>query len=107
MLQVADELGIDLTTFSRQVKTLEGKQLVVRQVSTEDRRVNLLRLTGEGEQVLARIDQYMAEKIEQIFAFMSPFERDSVVRSLDLLNSAIIKATSCCPAPANKIAFCK
>ena len=35
MQQVAEELGMDVTTFSRQAKSLEGKGLIVRQVSPE------------------------------------------------------------------------
>ena len=106
MQRVAEELGMDITTFSRQVKTLEGKKLVVRQVSPEDRRVNLLGLTYEGKRVLEKIDRYMSEKLEQIFANMTPFERDSVVRSLGLLNEAVAKTGCCVVRQENKIASC-
>src|SRR6266540_5327514 len=58
--QVADELGMDITTFSRQIKTLGGKKLIDRRMSPEDRRVSLLGLTTEGERVLTQIDRYMA-----------------------------------------------
>src|SRR6266568_3189192 len=52
MQQVAEELGMDVTTFSRQVKTLESKGLIARQVSPDDRRVSLLGLTSAGQDVL-------------------------------------------------------
>ncbi len=107
MQQVADELGMDITTFSRQAKSLEGKELIVRRVSPDDRRVNLLMLTPGGEEVMERIDRYMAEKIERIFSTMSTFERESVVRSLQLLNEALAK-TDCCGVRQDKnIACCK
>jgi DNA-binding MarR family transcriptional regulator len=107
MQQVAEELGMDITTFSRQAKTLEGKKFIIRQVSPDDRRVSLLRLTDEGRRVLERTDHYMAEKLEQIFANMTPFERDVVVGSLGLLNKAVAK-TGCCGVPQdNIIAYCK
>ncbi|MBI1921021.1 MAG: MarR family transcriptional regulator [Geobacter sp.] len=107
MQQVADELGMDVTTFSRQAKTLEGKGLIARRVSPEDRRVTLLGLTGEGERVLGQIDRYMATKIEQIFSFMTPFERETVSRSLGLLNEAVAKAGCCCAPSDENIACCK
>ena len=91
MQRVAEELGIDITTFSRQTKTLEGRNLLVRQVSADDRRVSLLGLTDEGKRVLEQIDVYMSKKLEQIFLNMTPFERDSVIRSLGLLNEAVTK----------------
>lgn len=107
MQQVAEELGMDITTFSRQAKSLEGKGLIIRRVSPDDRRVNLLELTPAGEEVMGRIDSYMADKIERIFSTMSDFERETVVRSLGLLNSALAK-TDCCGIRQNvKIACCK
>src|ERR1039457_3899778 len=59
MQQVAEELGLDVTTFSRQAKSLESKGLVARRVSPDDRRVTLLSLTSEGQRVLGKIDRYM------------------------------------------------
>lgn len=107
MQQVAEELGMDITTFSRQVKTLEGRKLIVRKVPPEDRRVSLLGLTDEGRQVVEQIDRYMSKKLEQIFAGMTPFERDVVVRSLGLLNEAVAKAGCCGVSQDKKIACCK
>ncbi len=107
MQQVADELGMDITTFSRQAKSLEGKGLISRRVSPDDRRVSLLGLTTAGEEVLGRIDRYMADKIERIFSTMSSFEKESVIRSLQLLNSALAKTDCCGVRRDTKIACCK
>lgn len=101
MQQVAEELGMDVTTFSRQTKTLEGRKLITRRTSPDDRRVNILGLTSEGEWLLSQIDSYMTRRIEQIFAFMTSFERETVIRSLGLLNDALARAgeeekVACC-----------
>ena len=101
MQQVADELGIDITTFSRQIKTMEEKGLLVRRPAERDRRVSLLSLTPEGTTILSQIDRFMAARIEQIFSFMTPFERESVTRALDLFNTALSRAhekgtVACC-----------
>lgn len=106
MQRVAEELGMDVTTFSRQAKSLEGKGLIVRRVSPDDRRVSLLALTGEGLLVLEKINRYMAERIGRIFSNMTPFERETVARSLGLLNEALSGA-GCCGSPQDKVAFCK
>lgn len=107
MQQVAEELGMDITTFSRQVKTLEQKGLIARNVSRDDRRVNLLSMTESGMQVLIKIDGYMESKIEQIFTPMTPFERESVTRSLGLLNSVLAETGCCGVQPQEEIACCK
>lgn len=91
MQQVADELGIDITTFSRQVASMEKKGLLTRRRSDRDRRVNLLGLTGEGKQMMDRIDRYMDGKTGQLFLEMSPFEREVITRSLGLLNEALAR----------------
>ncbi|HEY5974100.1 MAG TPA: MarR family winged helix-turn-helix transcriptional regulator [Geobacteraceae bacterium] len=88
---IAEELGLDVTTFSRQVKGLEGRGLVTRRVSADDRRVSLLDLTPAGAAVLAKIDTYMTARLESIFTQMSGFEQETVTRSLGLLNDALAR----------------
>ncbi|MBC7962069.1 MAG: MarR family transcriptional regulator [Steroidobacteraceae bacterium] len=92
MQAVAEELGMEITTFSRQIKTLETKKLVSRRVSPDDRRVTLLSLSDEGLRVLTQIDRYMTKRLDHIFGGMSVFERETVVRSLGLLNEAVRRA---------------
>jgi DNA-binding MarR family transcriptional regulator len=94
--QVAAELGIDITTFSRQVKRLEARALIFRRTSLEDRRVSLLGLTDEGVRVLDQIDRFAGTRIEQILSALTSFERDVVVGALGRLNEAMAAAGSCC-----------
>lgn len=103
MQQVAEELGMDVTTFSRQAKALELKGFLSRRVSADDRRVAILGLTGSGLQVLEKIDGYMAARIERIFGCMSRFEREAVVMSFRLLNDALVEAAK----QESEVAVCK
>ena len=105
MQQVADELGIDVTTFSRQIKAMEEKGLVTRQPSAKDRRVSLLGLTDEGRRMMGQIDRYMTDKIAQLFTVMTTFEREVVTRSLGLLNEALARVAET-PAGKKIIACC-
>lgn len=107
MQQVAEELGMDITTFSRQAKSLAEKGFITRCVSPDDRRVNLLGLTPAGAEVMERIDRYLADRIERIFSTMSIFERETVIRSLGLLNEALTKATQRTSNREGTIACCK
>lgn len=107
MQRVAEELGMDVTTFSRQIKGLEAKGLVCRRVSPGDRRVSLLGLTDPGRVVLEKIDSYMASRLERVFGRMSGFERDTVVRSLGLLNEALIEVSPGALCEEGVIACCK
>ena len=105
MQQVAEELGIDITTFSRQVKGMQEKKWLRRSVSPEDRRVNLLGLTEEGLRVMGQIDRFLEERIQRILSFLTPFEREVVIRSLGLLNGALIQAGKV--ESQEKVACCK
>lgn len=107
MQQVAEDLGIDVTTFSRQAKALETRGLLSRSVSPDDRRVTLLGLTEAGMQVLEKIDQYMAARLEKVFGGMTSFERETVVRSLGLLNDAVAKAGDAEVKSGGLIVCCK
>lgn len=107
MQQVAEELGMDITTFSRQAKSLAAKGLIVRRVSPDDRRVNLLELTGAGEAIMVRIDSYMAERIGKVFDQMSGFEQETVTRSLGLLNQALARVGEAGTNQGRKVVCCK
>lgn len=96
MQQVADALGIDITTFSRQIQTLGKLNLVKKASSPEDGRVYLLSLTPEGEFIAETIDQQMNNYLNEVFNQMNEFERDTVVRSIQLLNSCMSKSNLCC-----------
>lgn len=107
MQQVAEALGIDITTFSRQAKALETRSLISRHLSPDDRRVTLLALTASGRQVLEKIDTFMAVRLEKVFGGMSRFERETVERSLVLLNDAVVKAAEADIRAGGTIACCK
>jgi len=94
--QVADTLGMDVTTFSRQVQTLTKKNLVKKTALPEDRRVYALSLTVEGKFVAGSIDKMMNDYLEEVFSFMNEFEREKVIRSIQLLNESMLKSKMCC-----------
>jgi DNA-binding MarR family transcriptional regulator len=96
MQQIADALGMDITTFSRQIQTLVRKKLVKKTPSDQDRRVYILELTTEGKMVSAAIEQRVKDYLTQIFSHMNEFEKETVIRSLKLLNACMEKTGVCC-----------
>jgi len=96
MQQVADALGMDITTFSRQIQNLVKRGLVKKTPLPEDRRVYTLSLTAEGKSVAAAIDQEINRYLDEIFSHMSEFEKETVIRSIKLLNECMGKSSVCC-----------
>ena len=94
MQQVAERLGMDITTFSRQIKSLVEKGLVEKTSLLEDRRVNILSLTEQGKTIEIQADKHYKEYINFIFSQFTDFEKETVIRSLMLLDKAISKP--CC-----------
>lgn len=91
--QLADILGVDITTFSRQVQTLVKMGLVKKIPYPEDKRITILGLTEKGEKVAFGIDQQVNRFLEDIFMEMSEFERDNVQRSIKLLANVMDNPT--------------
>ncbi|MBE7680091.1 MarR family winged helix-turn-helix transcriptional regulator [Paenibacillus sp. P13VS] len=96
MQQIADTLGTDITTFSRQVQSLVKLKLLMKTPDSTDRRVYLLSLTTEGKFVATTIDQQMNAYLDEIFSHMSGFEKEMVINSIKLLNNAMLQSDNCC-----------
>lgn len=96
MQQIADLLGIDITTFSRQIQTLIKADLVKKSANPEDKRIHFLSLTEKGKQTANEIDTMVKENLNDIFSQMNEFERDTVIHSLKILTRAMGQSKNCC-----------
>lgn len=99
MQDIAYALGVDITTFSRQVKSLAEKNLVKKTPDAQDNRIQILSLTPAGERLNKDMDQRVNSQLEQVLAQFSEFERQSVVNALQLLDKAMLQSSMCCPPP--------
>ncbi|WP_066249502.1 MarR family winged helix-turn-helix transcriptional regulator [Neobacillus drentensis] len=96
MQQVADLLGIDITTFSRQIQTLVKMELVEKIPSKEDKRASNLALTETGKKVARGIDKQVNAFLTDIFSQMTDFERETTQRAVKLIADAMTKSLLCC-----------
>lgn len=97
--QIAETLNTDITTFSRQIQSLIKMNLVIKTPLEEDRRISILSLTEEGKAINNNIDQQMNDYLQEVFSGMNDFEKETVIRSLKLLNDRMVKSSVCCTAP--------
>lgn len=96
MQDVSERLGMDITTFSRQIQTLIKRELVMKNASPSDKRTYLLTLTDKGEQVAEEIDRQMGESFDMIFSSMTTFEKNTVQEAIRRLNEAMLTSDRCC-----------
>jgi len=87
---LAQRLGLDLSTTSRQVHHLEVAGLVQRAVVEEDRRAALLSLTADGKELVGRIRQAKRAVITEMLAGWTQDEREELARVLNRLADAIV-----------------
>ncbi|WNB91291.1 MarR family winged helix-turn-helix transcriptional regulator [Bacillus sp. NEB1478] len=85
MQQVADLIGADITTFSRQIQSLMKADLVKKSANPDDKRIYFLTLTEKGKQTAEKIDLLMKESLTDGFSHLSEFERSTVMHSLKLV----------------------
>ncbi|MER2090346.1 MAG: MarR family transcriptional regulator [Sporosarcina sp.] len=89
MQTVAEAVGMDITTFSRQIGTLEKKELLIRTPYEGDRRIYLLSLTSKGSAIVMSINEIIVAKMEGALASMNDFERETVLRSMYVLEEKL------------------
>ncbi|WP_353958312.1 MarR family winged helix-turn-helix transcriptional regulator [Fictibacillus sp. b24] len=89
MQQTADLLGVDITTFSRQIQTLIKAGLVKKTPNPNDKRIYLLSLTEKGVQTASHIDTIINSRLTESFSQLSDFERDTILHSLKILTKVM------------------
>jgi DNA-binding MarR family transcriptional regulator len=87
-LEAAGRLGVDRTTMVALVDALEGKGLIERRRSAQDRRKNTLQLTPTGQDRLHQAERARQETERQFLAPLSDRDAEQLVRALQTLVTA-------------------
>jgi DNA-binding MarR family transcriptional regulator len=69
---IAESLGVDASTASRQVSTLERAGLVARVVDPDDRRASLVSITPSGAQTLDQLRIVRRQALAELLAGWAP-----------------------------------
>lgn len=80
VVELADRVGRDYTTVSRQVAKLESLGLVDRQESAQDRRIREAVITGQGKAMTDRVDAARERIGRSIFANWDERDIEDLVR---------------------------
>lgn len=79
---VADRLGVDRTTMVTLIDGLEDKELVVRRPDAEDRRRNVVVLTGAGQATMAEAAEAASAAEQRFLGKLSAAEAASLKAAL-------------------------
>jgi DNA-binding MarR family transcriptional regulator len=80
VVELADRVGRDYTTVSRQVAKLESLGLILRQASAVDRRVRESVITEKGKAMTDRVDETREKIGVSIFSTWDEGDFDNLVR---------------------------
>ncbi len=89
MQQTAEILGVDITTFSRQIQSLIKAGFVKKTPNPNDKRVYLLTLTEQGKQTAFELDTIINTRLIESYSQLSDFERDTILHSLKILSKVM------------------
>jgi DNA-binding MarR family transcriptional regulator len=84
---VAEALRFDRSTLVQIIDRLEGRGLVVREVSAQDRRSHALRLTDQGTDLLAELKDLAVSHEEAVLRSFSEEERRALITLLERVHS--------------------
>jgi DNA-binding MarR family transcriptional regulator len=82
---LAQMLGLDISTTSRKAQELESSGLLVRSEDASDRRASALSLTPEGKQMLGRLKKARLRSLEQLLADWPHEDRTQLAELLERL----------------------
>ena len=82
---LAASIGFDTSTIGGVVDRLEARGWVQRQVSPQDRRARLLKVTSEGQRLLQDVSAAVLATQERILAPLPEAERQEFLRMLKVL----------------------
>ena len=82
VVELADRVGRDYTTVSRQVAKLEENGLAQRQKSAKDKRINEAVITSSGRAMTDKIDAAREKIYQQLFLQWPTDEREELERLL-------------------------
>jgi DNA-binding MarR family transcriptional regulator len=88
---LAQAFGLDPSTITRQVQSLEAASLVERHTDPKDRRASLLDLTPEGVQLLHATRNRRRERLQEALSDWSEDDHQEFGRLLEKFNSSIDK----------------
>jgi DNA-binding MarR family transcriptional regulator len=91
--ELARDLGIDVSTASRQVVTLEREGLATRSTLPGDRRCTVLEVSARGHRTLARVRQGRKAFVADLLEGWPPHDREALARLLERLVTELVERT--------------
>jgi len=87
--EIADQLGVGMPTVTHLLNDLEGRGLVRRERSSEDRRVVRLVVTSRGSTLLARVEDHALDQVRAASSGIADAQKSSAAGLLNEIAARI------------------
>ncbi len=91
---LAQALGLDASTVTRQVAALERGGLIERRPDPADGRSSAIALTPEGRRSMLEVEQERRRRIEALVRDWDDAEQDGLAAALTRLNSSLVQSVA-------------
>lgn len=88
LVTMAELLNVNSSTAMRMADRLSQAGLIVREVNPQNRRENLMRLTGEGRRIVDEVTERRSEEIAAIVSRMTVEQCRSLISAMTAFNEA-------------------
>ena len=88
---LAADLGVELSTVSRQIASLEGKGYVVRTIDPDDRRAALIELSAAGRATMQKMRAAWQATIQDLLVDWKESDVDRLAKLLERFNESLVK----------------
>lgn len=88
---LAADLGVELSTVSRQIAALEAKGYVLRSIDPDDRRAALIELSAAGRATMQKMRSAWQATIGELLTDWKPADVDRLAILLDRFNERLAK----------------
>jgi DNA-binding MarR family transcriptional regulator len=92
---LANVVGLDGSTVTRQVATMKDLGLVERSVNPEDRRSCIISPTAEGRSLMRHVRRSRRNSLDTVISDWTEEDRSALGNLLARLNESITRATGC------------
>jgi DNA-binding MarR family transcriptional regulator len=88
---LASTLGLDATTVTRQVATMEAARLILRRTDPDDGRVSLISLSQGGRRTMRAVQRARKERLKTLLCDWTPNDRRELGRLLARFNGELTR----------------
>ncbi|MHC4645159.1 MAG: MarR family winged helix-turn-helix transcriptional regulator [Planctomycetota bacterium] len=87
--QISDMMLVNRANITTLIDRMEKAQLVVRTASADDRRYNIIKMTGRGDRVFAKVEPLYAKQVQEIMAVFREGEERKLIAMLERIRSQL------------------